>query len=67
VARCRSILAVCEQIIRLRFGLGELVAFHTAVSASAEMPNLPMEGAARRMIEDIQYYIKLGGLKKGIV
>jgi hypothetical protein len=28
------------------------------------MQNLSMEGAACRVIEDIQYYIKLGGLKK---
>ncbi len=64
VAWCRSILAVCEQIIRPRFGLGELLAFHTAVSERAEMQNLSMESAAYRVIEDIQYYTKLGGMKK---
>jgi len=57
-------LAVCEQIIRPRFGLGELLAFHTAVSERAEMQNLSMESAAYRVIEDIQYYTKLGGMKK---
>ena len=64
VAWCRSILAVCEQIIRLRFGLGELLAFNTAVSERAEKQNLSMESAAYCVIEDIQYYNKLGGMKK---
>jgi hypothetical protein len=57
-------LAVCEQIIRPRFGLGELLAFHTVVSERAEMQNLSMVSAAYRVIEDIQYYTKLGGMKK---
>jgi hypothetical protein len=29
-----------------------------------EMQNLSMESAAYRVIEDIQYYTKLGGMKK---
>ncbi len=64
VAWCRSILAICEQIIRLRFWLGELLAFNTAVSEMDEMQDLSMESAAYRVIEDIQYYTKLGGMKK---
>jgi hypothetical protein len=64
VVRCRGILAVCEQIIRLRFGLGEQLAFHTAARATAEKQNLSMESAAYLVIEDIQYYNKLGGMKK---
>jgi hypothetical protein len=55
---------LCEQIIRLRIGLGELLAFHTAISEKAEMNNLSMERASYRVIEDIQYYNKLGGMKK---
>jgi len=57
-------LAACEQIIRLRFELGELLAFHTAVGERDERQTLPMESAAYLVIEDIQYYIKLGGMKK---
>jgi len=38
--------------------------FHTAVSKNAEMNNLSMETAAYRVIEDIHYYNKLGGIKK---
>ena len=64
VARCQSVLPLAEQISRLPIGLGELLAFHTAVSETAEMNNLSMESAAYRVIEDIQYYNKLGGIKK---
>jgi hypothetical protein len=53
-----------EQIVRLRIGMSELLAFHTAVSEKAEMYNLSMESAAYHVIEDIQYYNKLGGMKK---
>jgi CRISPR/Cas system CMR-associated protein Cmr5 small subunit len=64
VARCESVLPLAEQISRLRIGIGELLAFHTSVSETAEMNNLSMESAAYRVIEDIQYYNKLGGIKK---
>jgi hypothetical protein len=64
IARCREVLPLCEQIIRLRIGMGELLAFHTAVCEKAEMRNLSMESAAYRVIEDIQYYNKLGCMKK---
>jgi hypothetical protein len=64
VARCRGVLPLAEQISRLPIGIGELLAFHTAVSDLAEMNNLSMESAAYRVIEDIQFYNKLGGIKK---
>jgi hypothetical protein len=64
IGRCLEVLPLCEQIIRLRIGIGELLAFHTAVSEKAEIYNLSMESAAYRVIEDIQYYNKLGGMKK---
>src|SRR5205823_6142104 len=64
MARCQSVLPLCEQIVRLRIGMGELLAFHTAVSEKAEMHNLSMESAAYHVIEDILDYDKLGGMKK---
>ena len=64
MARCQSVLPLAEQIIRLRIGIGELLAFHTAVSENAEKHNLPMDAAAYRVIEDIREYQKLGGMKK---
>jgi hypothetical protein len=45
MARCKEVLPMCEQIVRLRIGIGELLAFHTAVSEKAEMNNLSMESA----------------------
>src|SRR6266487_301068 len=64
MARCREVLPLCEQIVRFRIGIGELLAFHTAVSEKAEMHNLSMERAAYRVIEDIRDYEQLGGMKK---
>jgi hypothetical protein len=64
VARCQRVLPLAEQIVRLRIGIGELLAFHTAICEMAEMHNLSMECAAYRVIEDTQYYTKLGGMKK---
>ncbi len=39
IAKCLEVLPLCEQIVRLRTGIGELLAFHTAVSEKAEMCN----------------------------
>jgi hypothetical protein len=48
IARCQSVLLLCEQIIRLKIGIGELLAligigellaFHTVVSEKAQMHN----------------------------
>lgn len=64
VARCQSVLPLCERIVRLRIGIGELLAFHTDVSEKAEMHHMSMESAAYRVIEDIRDYNKLGGIKK---
>ena len=55
---------MCEQIVRLGIGLGELLAFHTAVCEKAEIHNISRESAAYRVIEDIRDYDKLGGMKK---
>ena len=64
MAKCQSVLPLCEQIFQIRIGISELLAFHTAVSEKAEMQNLSMESAAYRVIEDIQDYEQLGGMKK---
>ena len=45
---------MCKQIVDLRIGIGELIAFHTAVCEKAEMLNIPRESAAYRVIEDIR-------------
>jgi|GEM_PF-516902 len=63
VAGCQSVLPLAEQINRLGIGVSELLAFHTAVSEKAEMHHMSMERAAYRVIEDIQHYNRLGGLR----
>jgi len=64
VSRCREVLPLCEQIVQLRIGIGELLAFHTAVCERAEKNNLSRDSAAYLVIEDIRDYDKLGGMKK---
>ena len=60
----REVLPICEQIVRLRIGMEELLTFHTAVCEKAEMRNLSRESAAYCVIEDIRDYNKLTGMKK---
>jgi hypothetical protein len=62
--RYKDVLPLCERIVGLRIGIGELLAFDTAVCEKAEMLNLPRESAAYRVIEDIGFYDKLGGMRK---
>jgi 5'-3' exonuclease len=64
MARCREVLPLCEQIVRFRIGIYELLAFHTAVCEKAERYNLSKESAAYRVIEEIRDYNNLGGMKK---
>ena len=45
-------------------GISELLAFHSAVYEKADMERIPLDTAAYKIVEDIQYYSKLGGLKK---
>jgi hypothetical protein len=33
--RCQSVLSLAEQIVRFRIGIGELLAFHSAVGEKA--------------------------------
>ncbi|MGB6591914.1 MAG: hypothetical protein WA323_01390 [Candidatus Nitrosopolaris sp.] len=53
-----------EQIMRLKVGIGELLAFHSAVYEKADMERIPYDSAAYKVVEDIQDYSQLGGLKK---
>jgi hypothetical protein len=62
--RYKEVLPLCEQIGGLEIGIGELLAFDTAVCEMAEMNKLSRERAAYRVIEDIQNYNRLGGMRK---
>ena len=57
-------LPLAEQIMRLKVGIGELLAFHSAVCEKADMEKIPLDAAAYRIAEDIGYYRQLGGLKQ---
>ena len=45
-------------------GIGELLAFHSAVYEKADMERIPLDKAAYKIVEDIQHYSQLGGLNK---
>src|SRR5689334_17223839 len=62
--RYEDVLPLCEQIVRLRICIEELLAFHTAVCEKAEMHNIPRESAAYSVIEDIRDYNRWGRMKK---
>jgi hypothetical protein len=53
--------------MRLRIGFSELVAFHPAVMKRADFENISTESAAYRVMEEIESYSKLGGMKEQLV
>ncbi|HXX98508.1 MAG TPA: hypothetical protein VEL11_15495 [Candidatus Bathyarchaeia archaeon] len=64
LATVKDVLPLAEQITRLEMGTGELLAFHSAVYEKADMERIPLDTAAYKIVEDIQLYSQLGGLKK---
>ncbi|MFZ0225246.1 MAG: hypothetical protein WAM42_26475, partial [Candidatus Nitrosopolaris sp.] len=64
LATVKDVLPLAEQITQLKMGISELLAFHSAVYEKADMERIPLDTAAYKIVEDIQYYSKLGGLKK---
>jgi hypothetical protein len=47
-------------------GIDKLLVFSVAVNEKAQALNLPISAAAYRVIEDIEDYNRIGGLKKEI-
>jgi predicted RNase H-like nuclease (RuvC/YqgF family) len=64
LATVKDVLPLAEQITRLEMGIGELLAFHSAVYEKADMERIPLDTAAYKIVEDIRDYSQLGGLKK---
>ena len=64
LAIVKDVLPLAEQITELKMGIGELLAFHSAVYEKADMERIPLNTAAYKIVEDIQHYSQLGGLKK---
>ena len=57
-------LPLAEQIMGFNIGIGEILAFHSAVYEKADMKRIPPDTAAYKVVEDIRDYSQLGGLKK---
>ena len=64
VGRYKQILPLAEKIVAMKISMVELLVFDDAVSCTAEQYNLPISAAAFQIINDINNYNKLGGLKK---
>ena len=62
----KEVLPLCEQVERIGIGLTELLALHSAVLNRAAKENLSRQDAAYRVMEDIENYEKIGGLKNEI-
>ena len=64
IIKVKDVLPLAEQIMRLKVGIVEMLAFHSAVYEKADMEKIPLDAAAYRIAEDIRYYRQLGGLKQ---
>jgi chromosome segregation ATPase len=64
IKKCKDVLPLTEQIMRLNVGIGEILALHSAVYEKADMERIPLDTAAYKVVEDIRDYSQLGGLKK---
>ncbi len=64
IMECKHVLPLAEEITRLKIGIGELLAFHSAVYEKADMERIPLDTAAYKIVEDIRDYSQLGLLKK---
>ena len=64
IIKVKDALPLAEQIMRLKVGIGELLAFHSAVYKKADMERIPPDTAAYKVVEEIREYSQLGGLKK---
>ena len=43
IRKVKDVLPLAEQIMRLKIGIGELLAFHCAVDEKADMETIPLE------------------------
>jgi hypothetical protein len=46
ITKVKYVLPLAEQIMRLKVGIGELLAFHSAVYEKADMEKIPLDIAA---------------------
>lgn len=57
-------LPLTEQLIQFRIGIGEVLAFHSAVYEKADAEKILLDAAAYRIAKDIRDYRQIGGLKQ---
>ena len=66
MSRDRQVLPLLQRIRSMGIGIDKLLPFSLAVNEIAQTYNLPTSGAVYRVIEDIENYNRIGGLKKEI-
>jgi hypothetical protein len=64
IIKVKDVLPLAEQLIRFRIGIGEVLAFHSAVFEKADVEKIPLDAAAYRIAQDIRDYRQIGGLKQ---
>jgi len=62
----RQVVPLLQRIRAMGIGIDKLLPFSLAVNEKAKTCNLPISAAAYRVIEDIENYNRIGGLKKEI-
>ena len=62
----RQVLPLLQQIRSMGIGIDKILVFSVAVNEKAQAHDLPISAAAYRVIEDIEDYNRIGGLKKEI-
>jgi hypothetical protein len=63
-ARYQYIIPLSEQFVSFGIGIDPLIAFNILVTETAETYNIPISGAAFRVIKEIEDYREVIGLKK---
>jgi uncharacterized membrane protein len=62
----RQVLPLLQRILSMCIDIDKLLVFSVAVDEKAEIFNMSISAAAYRVIEDIENYNRVGGLKKEI-
>jgi hypothetical protein len=66
MSRDRQVVPLLQQIRSMGIGIDKLLPFSLAVNEKAQKYNLSISAAAYRVMEDIENYNRIGGLKKEI-
>ena len=62
----RKVLPLLQRIQCMRIGVDKLLVFSVAVNEKAETYNMLISATVYRVIDDIENYNRIGGLKKEI-